>query len=414
MAGKRKTPVLGKRGKYFCANIYKPDGSRTTISFGPAGERTEGQIYTAFGQWLDLFNQHPQKVLSFKSPYEAIDALINPRQIVSVGELVAKYLAWFEEYSLPMRDGRQSPDVQRAKRGSRFLAPYAQWPIPDFGPAELTAVQRAMVAYRYRRSPYANETVGYTRTGINQMTSQIQKMWRWGIGRGLTTEAQTQLLKEVRPLRAGKTMAPENLKRSSVTEAELDEVCDRLTSVVADMLRVIWLTAMRPDEVCRMRPLAILQDDPECWLYIPGREVSQLGDHKTAHRRRVRAVPLTAGVQAIVAPRMKDIEPEVFVFRPADAIREMKEKRLSDQSVLRDYRAQTDPMIMPGDHYKPSAVYTAVRRACRRAGVQRFTPYDLRRTAATRVRSKLSKEDAKLLLGHVSTDTTEKHYMKLL
>jgi hypothetical protein len=36
-----------------------------------------------------------------------------------------------------------------------------------------------------------------------------------------------------------------------------------------------------------------------------------------------------------------------------------------------------------------------------------FTPYDLRRSAATRVRSKLGKEAAQLILGHVSTDTTE-------
>jgi len=306
-----------------------------------------------------------------------------------------------------MRDGRPSPDVQRAKRGCRFLAPYAEWSIVDLGPAELMAVQKAMVAYRYQRSPYANEPVGYTRTGINQMISQIHKMWRWGIGRGLTTEAQTQLLREVRPLRAGKTTAPENRRRPPVTKAELEKVCDKLTTVVADMLRIIWLTAMRPDEVCRMRPLAILQDDPECWIYIPGREVSQLGDHKTAHRRRVRAVPLTTSVQTILAPRMKDLEPEAVVFRPADAIVEMKERRLVDQSVSRDYRSQTDPMISPGDRYKPSALYTAVRRACRRAGVERFTPYDLRRTAAARVRSKLSKDDAKLLLGHVSTDTTE-------
>ena len=57
--------------------------------------------------------------------------------------------------------------------------------------------------------------------------------------------------------------------------------------------------------------------------------------------------------------------------------------------------------------YTVNSLYTAVRRACERAGVEHFTPYDLRRTAATRVRAALGKEEAKLLLGHVSTDTTE-------
>ena len=407
MAGIRKTPTLGKRGNYFCTNIYRPDGSRTTISFGPAGERTEGEIYAAFGQWLDLFNQYPHKVLSFKSPYEAVKVLINPKTIVTIGELVAKYLKWLEEYSLPMRDGRPSPDVQRARRAGKFLQPYAEWAITDFGPPELVAVQNAMVAYRYFKSPYAREPVGYTRTGINQMIGQIHKIWKWGIGRKLTTENQAYLLKEVRSLRAGNTIAREKLKRSSISEEEFGKVSTNLTSVVADMLRVIWLTAMRPDEVCRMRPFDILQDDPACWLYVPGRDVSLLGDHKTAHHRRVRAVPLTATVQAILRPRMENLEPKTFIFRPADAIQEMKEKRLADHSIQKNYLNQIDPMITPGERYTASAVYTAVRRACQRAGVERFTPYDLRRSAATRVRASLGKDAARLLLGHVSTDTTE-------
>jgi len=64
-------------------------------------------------------------------------------------------------------------------------------------------------------------------------------------------------------------------------------------------------------------------------------------------------------------------------------------------------------MITAGKRYSASSFRNAVKRGCRRAGVVRFTPYDLRRSAATRVRSELGKEAAKLLLGHVSTDTTE-------
>ena len=61
----------------------------------------------------------------------------------------------------------------------------------------------------------------------------------------------------------------------------------------------------------------------------------------------------------------------------------------------------------PGKEYTGETLNMAVKRACKRAGVDRFTPYDLRRTAATRVRVAFSKEDAKLLLGHVSMDTTD-------
>ncbi|MBT3202633.1 MAG: site-specific integrase, partial [Phycisphaerales bacterium] len=59
------------------------------------------------------------------------------------------------------------------------------------------------------------------------------------------------------------------------------------------------------------------------------------------------------------------------------------------------------------EKYNIGSFRNAVNRGCKRAGVLRFTPYDLRRSAATRIRSELGKEAAKLILGHVSTDTTE-------
>ena len=100
-----------------------------------------------------------------------------------------------------------------------------------------------------------------------------------------------------------------------------------------------------------MRPFDMLRDEASCWRYIPGRDAGPVGDHKTAYHHRVRAIPLTAQAQAqaILEPRIADPESMDFVF----------------------------------------------------------TPCDLRRTAATRVRAALSREDARLLLGHVSADTTD-------
>ena len=69
-------------------------------------------------------------------------------------------------------------------------------------------------------------------------------------------------------------------------------------------------------------------------------------------------------------------------------------------------------MIKPGEEYTPRSLRVALRRACKRAGVERFTPYDLRRTVATRVSAKLGKEAAKLLLGHVSTSTTDIYLLR--
>jgi integrase len=238
-------------------------------------------------------------------------------------------------------------------------------------------------------------------------------MWQWGVGREITTEAQARRLKEVRPLRAGSTQAPDTRNRAMVTEEEFEKVVASVNPVVADMLRLMWNTAMRPDEVCRMRPIDILHDDPDCWLYVPGRDVSLVGDHKTAHHQRVRAIPLTARSQVILNRWIESFDSEEHIFQPAIAVRAMYEARFAGrktplgQGNRAGTNRQAHPMITAGKRYSVSSFRNAAKRGCYRADVGRFTPYDIRRSAATRVRSEFGKEAATLLLGHVSTDTTE-------
>ncbi|MFW6061462.1 MAG: tyrosine-type recombinase/integrase [Planctomycetota bacterium] len=417
MGRKRKPPQLRNKDGCFVADIYTPDGKRTTISFGSADQRTEGEIYAAFGQWLDLYNQQPHKVLSFDSPYDAIQRLINPRAILRVGQFHDKYLQWLSEQLPPLRDGQEPPDLPRLRRLGTFLEWYWEWPVSDFGPDELRAVQQAMVDHRYDK-PGHDEPQRYTRTGINQVINQAHRMWSWGVGREITTEAQVRRLKEVKPLRAGRTKAPDKVKRALITDQEFEKVLACVNSVVGDMLRLLWQTAMRPGEVCRMRPIDILRPEEDCWLYVPGRDVSSVGDHKTAYRQRVRAIPLPESCQQVLRPRVTDWESREAVFQPAEAVQEMRDRRFARRktpavqgnSVGTNRKA--DPMIQPGTQYNTSSLNNAAKRACKRAGVERFTPYDLRRTAATRVRARLSKDAASLLLGHVSSNTTEVYLLE--
>ena len=83
-------------------------------------------------------------------------------------------------------------------------------------------------------------------------------------------------ISEVKALRIGRSAAKDKLKRALVSAAELDKVTEKTTGTVADMLRLIWITAMRPSEVCRMRPFDILRKDKACWLYVPGRDASMI------------------------------------------------------------------------------------------------------------------------------------------
>ena len=230
MARKRKPPKLRQKGRCFVADVYRSDGKRTTISFGPPDGRTEGEIYAGFGQWLDLFNKHPHKILSFNDPYEAIAQTISPATICTLGQFLQKYVESVEQQLPPLRDGRMNPALIRISQLKPFLDPYADWPVADFGPDELKDVQNAMVTHRYFRNNHEEEPIAYTRSAINRVINVIYKMWQWGIGREITTESQRQRLKEVRPLRAGRSPAKDKLRRAPVTQEEFDKVTQKLST----------------------------------------------------------------------------------------------------------------------------------------------------------------------------------------
>ena len=411
MARTRKTPRLRiYREKYFCTDVYLPNGKRTTVGFGTTDDRTEGELYTAFGKWLDLFKQQPQKVLSFKSPYDAIEQIINPTRIITVGKLLDKYFAYAKKTIKSTKNNGEHRNFQYIKRVQQLLKPYYSWPITDFSPDELLDVQKALVKYEYL---HGMKTKRYTRRGVNDTINWIRKIWKWGMGRQFISAEQVQGLAEVKSLKMGDTEAPDNPKRVRVSEEDFLKVVNAVSSVVGDMLQLIWYTAMRPYEVCDMRPFDFLCDDPECWLYIPGRDQTPVGRHKTTRFERVKVIPLTSKCQEILKSRIKDPASKEYIFSPEEAMQEIREKKSANRKIPLKYgnrpgtNRKKHPMVKPGKKYDHHSLRNACKRGCKRTGVEVFVPYDLRRTKATGTRSILGKEAAKVLLGHTKTDTTD-------
>jgi hypothetical protein len=59
MSGKRKRPTLRFNGRYWITTVYKPNGTRGTVSFGSPEERSESEIKIAFENWIELFMKEP-------------------------------------------------------------------------------------------------------------------------------------------------------------------------------------------------------------------------------------------------------------------------------------------------------------------------------------------------------------------
>ncbi len=411
MAGRKKRPRLRFNGRYWITTIYKPNGVRGTVSFGSTERRSEAEIRIAFERWIELYQEHPTKTLSFSSPYEALQYMINPTTITTVGQLFEKYETYFRENAPEVRNGLEHPDLRLIRRAYKFVQPYSEWPVDSFGPDELNTIKKKMLKHKYT---IGKQQKHYVRRSINDTLKWIINIVEWGVGRRIVqSETLVAFKKELKPVRMGDKGAIDNIKRQRVTEEELNKVLGVVTSVLGDMLRLVWYTGMRPYEICEMRPYDILRDDPECWIYIPGREKTPVGKHKTTRYGKVKVIPLAGKSIDILSRRISDFSSKKYIFTPQDSVAEYRATKRKNRKTPLSCGNKPGSNKKKNPKRKPRAFYTndsfakACKRGCRRAGVEEFIPYDLRRTVATKTRAELGKEAAKTLLGHAETSTTD-------
>lgn len=411
MAGRKKRPTLRLSNGYWVTTIYKPDGARGTVSFGPKGSQSESKIRIAFEQWIELYMEHPRKTLTYSSPYEALEYMINPTTITTIGQLFEKYEVYFSNNVSEVRNGQEHPDLRLIKCAHRFIKPYSEWSVDSFGPDELNAIRDVLLVSKYKSGKKLKH---YTRRGINDILGWIIKSLKWGVGRRIVDiETLICIENEFKKLKMGEKGAIDNGKRKKITEEEFLRVVGVSNSVIGDMLTLLWNTGMRPYEVCEMRPYDILRDDPECWIYIPGRDKTPVGQHKTTRYGKVKVIPLAGKCIDILSNRIKDFNSKEYIFNPQDSVAEYRETRRNNRKTplscgnTTGSNRKNNPKKKPGKRYTSGSLNQACKRSCERAGVKKFVPYDFRRTVATKTRADLGKEAARTLLGHAEESTTE-------
>ena len=424
MSRPRKAPKLREKTSngtdYFVCDVYRPEGGRTTVNFGPvpADMGDVADVYAAFAKWVKLFQSNPHKCLAFKSPWEAIEQMVDPAGILSVGDLVDNYLKYAEQTFKLTRKGEVSPNYKRLTRGLRFMEAYRSWPVNNFGPDDLRAVRDRMLAYRYRRSGQKEDTEQLTRSSINGSIKEIRLMFTWGVGRRAVEPAVEQAMRtEVKPLRRGHPGARENRRRPKVTREEFDKVVAVVNPVVADMMRVLRFSVCRPSEVLVMRSMDIRRDDPNCWLYVPGSDIDEYGDHKTlgaGKNGQQRVIPITKMLQKVIQPYLDAAaSPQAYLFSPKQAMQEMYDERFANRKTPTSCgnrpgtNRREHPMIRPGERYQLSSFLNAVQRGCDRTGVPSFTLYDLRRSSITDIDAAIGDSQATRLVGHADKATTD-------
>jgi integrase len=165
---------------------------------------------------------------------------------------------------------------------------------------------------------------------------------------------------------------------------------------------------MRPGEVAKLRWCDIDSNGPTVngvptWIYT-------VHAAKTAHHDHVTRYALPPAAQAILGefPAV----PTAHIFSPAGSMAERRQRlREARQSPptrqMRDRDARPKPVYAP--RWGVHEYRVAVERACRVAGVDRFTPHEVRHAFASWAANALGVMVASVALNHKNLATTQRY-----
>jgi integrase len=208
----------------------------------------------------------------------------------------------------------------------------------------------------------------YTRNYCNKLVKSFRTVMNWGTKFEIVSENITCKLNRVKLLRFGQ--ARESKKRKNVPIKNIEAVIPYVRPIIADMIQLQLLTAMRPNEVCRMKAEEIDMDydGGENWLYSPP-------IHKTAWRGKSRCIVLG----------------------------------WEEQEILKKYITTQNSNIFLNKIGKPFSVRRygkILKEVIDKNKLPKFTSYQLRHNAITEISLVHNKDMARAVAGHNSELTT--------
>jgi integrase len=300
----------------------------------------------------------------------------NPDDL-TVAELSLRYLEWATGYYRKLDE--PTSEIRNVKRAIQTLRTlYGHTAAREFGPLALKAV----------RNRWIDE--GLTRSGCNRLTGIVKRIFRWATEQEFIPPTIHHGLAAVRGLLKGRTEARDNEPVGPVSDDVLNKTLTQLSPMLRAMVTLQALSGMRPGEVVQLRGGDLDMCGP-VWVYVPR-------SHKTEHHNRNRVVFIGPRAQAALGPWLRT-NPDEFIFgpcqnreaqlkgRPAPRPSAPSEKRRRKRRVFRD-------------HYSRNSYLLAIRWACKKAGVEPWSPNRLRHLAATQIRAKYGIEATRTVLGH--------------
>ena len=343
--------------------LHKPSGravvtlpNRSDIYCGPWGSKEADTAYrTLMAEWLT-----------------GVDTRHNPD--LTIIECIALYLEYLERaHATP----KQLDRVRWAVKDLQEL--YGHDIAASFGPRKLSTTRQAALD--------RNEA----RNTINTRMNVIKAAFRHCSALEIIPPAVYHGLSSLPGLRREEVKAARRIP--PVSDKHIEAVKPFVSASVWAAIEVILLTAARPSEILNLRPCDIDRSG-NIWQ-------ATLTHHKNEHRDQPRVLFFGKRCQEILRPFIVLRKQEEYLFSPKDAFAERSQaseghRRTNQPETPR----QTDRTV--GDKYDAHTFRRTIERACVSAGIEPWFPYQLRHTAATRIRKEYGVEAAASVLGHSS------------
>lgn len=325
-------------------------------------------------------------------------------KIETIAELCKAYMDYVRQYYMT-EDGTPGKEAKQIEYSVGPLVDhYGSMVIEEFGPLKLIELREYMVG------------LGWCRKLINQRVGRLKRMFKWAVSREITSSVLYYALSSIEGLRKGRTTAKESVPVKPVNEDHVYKSLDYMTPVVATMVELQLLTGMRPGELVIMRPCDIDRSG-EIWHYCPH-------SHKTQYRGKDRIISIGPRGQQLLRPYLLR-DHQAYCFSPKESERQRLAKLHEDRTTPLHYgnrpgtNRKDDPQTQPGECFISGTYGNSVRKAVKAARrdiklnggdpdkeLPKWTPYQLRHTAATKARKIFNYETAGALLGHSNLSAT--------
>lgn len=377
--------------KSWTSSWYDDDGHRRTKRFGKVNQTPRKVAAAAYRNWL-------------RNEWGTKNHVRNPNDpdAFTTTKLAEMYKA--HARTIYLKGGKLTTTIDTVDLAMDALA--AEYPsvaADAIGSPEMTKLRDSMIIGADRHGKVRARSM----ITVNGRLRVIKQAFRWARQYGYVTKETAYDVSFVPPLRAGRSEAKAPRKVLPVPAEILEATLKEATPTIADMIRTLLITGMRPGELCSMRACD-LERSGDVWLYKPV-------THKTEHHDKERVILIGPQAQAILKPyiarRMKLSE---YVFLPSEAHQERFEQ-IGYEKVTAYQMSRS--RFKPGRCFYNATFYGQVCRTCDRAFdadetkrkardySHRWNPHRLRHNAATRVREQFGIEAAKDLLGHSSLST---------